>query len=204
MFNNAGIACMGEVRDMTLAHWKRTVDVNLHGVIHGVDAAYPLMVKQGFGHIVNMSSIAGLVSLPYITPYVTTKFAIFGLSTALQAEAAQYGVGVSVVCPSAVRTRIFENIVATSEARRRLDRRLAGIIGIPPEHVAERVLGGVLRNRPVINIGLSTTFLWWIQRLAPWLVMGSSRLATRLVPRKELDGPPAALSEGEGTGTTDP
>ena len=86
LFNNAGIAIMGDARHMTLADWTRIVDVNLRGVVHGVVAAYPIMIRQGFGHIVNTASLAGLIPTPGAAAYATTKHALVGLSTALRGE----------------------------------------------------------------------------------------------------------------------
>ena len=108
MFNNAGIALGGEVRDTGLEHWQRILDVNLWGVIYGTKAAYQVMVKQGFGHIVNTASLGGLIPEPMATAYATTKHAVVGLSTSLRAEAAELGVNVSVVCPGFVQTRALD------------------------------------------------------------------------------------------------
>ena len=88
LFNNAGVALAGEVFDMTLADWNRLIDVNLRGVVHGIAAAYPLMLQQRSGHIVNTASAAGLGPTPGFTAYAATKHAIVGLSTSLRGEAA--------------------------------------------------------------------------------------------------------------------
>src|SRR5664280_3721454 len=82
-------------QDLSLAHWQRVVDVNLMSVIHGVAAAYPLMIEQGRGHIVNTASLSGLVPSPLLVPYSTTKHAVVGLSIGLRVEAADHGVRVS-------------------------------------------------------------------------------------------------------------
>src|SRR5664280_2465562 len=108
MFNNAGIAVGGEVRDLSLAHWQRVVDVNLMSVIHGVAAAYPLMIEQGRGHIVNTASLSGLVPSPLLVPYSTTKHAVVGLSIGRRVEAADHGVRVSVVCPGVIETPLLD------------------------------------------------------------------------------------------------
>ncbi|HEY3259135.1 MAG TPA: SDR family oxidoreductase, partial [Pseudonocardiaceae bacterium] len=71
-FNNAGIAVAGLAEDLTLEHWDRSIDVNLRGVVHGLHAAYPLMLAQGHGHIVNTASVAGLLAPPIMTPYTAT------------------------------------------------------------------------------------------------------------------------------------
>src|SRR5688572_22607934 len=105
LFNNAGLAVGGDMRDIALADWKRIIDVNLIGVLNGVRAAYPYMTERRSGHIVNTASIAGLVPFPPLTPYCMTKYAVVGLSTALRAEAAALGVRVSVVCPGFIQSR---------------------------------------------------------------------------------------------------
>ena len=108
MFNNAGIVWGGDTELLTLDQWNAIIDVNIRGVVHGVAAAYPQMMRQGHGHIVNTASMAGLTAAGQITSYVTTKHAVVGLSLALRSEAAARGVGVLVVCPSAVETPILD------------------------------------------------------------------------------------------------
>src|SRR5207248_6593438 len=108
MVNNAGIGIGGETRELLLAHWDRIIDVNLRGVVHGVHAAYPVMIEQGSGHIVNTASLAGLLPSPGATPYAMTKHAVVGLSLSLRGEAAAYGVRVTAVCPGVVETPILD------------------------------------------------------------------------------------------------
>ena len=105
MFNNAGIAAGGELRDHTIDAWNKIIDVNLRGVVHGVQAAYPLMLRQRFGHIVNTASMQGLMPAPLTASYSATKHAIVGLSKALRVEAAAAGVHVSVCAGSSYATR---------------------------------------------------------------------------------------------------
>jgi NAD(P)-dependent dehydrogenase (short-subunit alcohol dehydrogenase family) len=120
MFNNAGIALAGKTRDMTLADWNRLIDVNLRGVVHGVVAAYPVMIAQGFGHIVNTASAAGITPTPGLTGYATTKHAVVGLSTSLRGEAARHGVRVSVLCPGLIDTPIKDNMTLLNTDRQAL------------------------------------------------------------------------------------
>ena len=108
IFNNAGVASVGEVQNTNLDEWNRMIDVNLRGVIHGVHAAYPRMVEQGFGHIVNTASAAGLVPTPTMTAYATTKHAVVGLSKGLRAEAISRGVHVSAICPGIINTPMLD------------------------------------------------------------------------------------------------
>src|ERR671915_112136 len=110
VFNNAGIAIGGLAEELTLDHWNKAIDVNLKGVVHGVHAAYPIMLAQGAGHIVNTASLAGLVPMPMGIPYTATKHAVVGLSLGLRAEAASRGVKVSVVCPGFVDTPLLSSV----------------------------------------------------------------------------------------------
>ena len=99
LFNNAGVNLCAELRDTTLEDWDLLIDMNLRGVIHGVHAAYPIMREQGFGHIVNIASAAGLIPAAAEGAYAATKHAVVGLSSSLRIEAESFGVKVSVVCP---------------------------------------------------------------------------------------------------------
>lgn len=107
--NNAGVVSFHFVPEMTDADWDWVLSVNLHGVVHGVQAFLPRMLKQGTGgHIVNTSSIAGLFAgaTPGIASYTTSKYAVVGLSESLRIDLEAENVGVSVLCPGGVRTQI--------------------------------------------------------------------------------------------------
>jgi NAD(P)-dependent dehydrogenase (short-subunit alcohol dehydrogenase family) len=185
LFNNAGIGVSGEVADLSLAHWRRVVDVNLLGVVHGVVAAYPAMIRQGSGHIVNTASLAGLIPAPLLTPYAMTKHGVVGLSTSLRAEAARHGVRVSVVCPGVIDTPLLDKpnpsdlpAPASAPDGRAL---LSRTIGkpYPPESLAEDVLAGVARNRPFIVTPRHARIPWRLYRLSPRLVVDSAPLLMR-------------------------
>lgn len=176
--NNAGVGIAGPVEELTPAHWERALDVNLRGVIHGVTAAYPLMVRQGRGHIVNTASLAGLVPSPMLTPYGATKHAVVGLSTSLRMEGAAKGVRVSVVCPGVIDTPLLDKgnppdlapVTAVPDARRLL----TALIGrpYPPDALAEDILAGVARNRAFIVTPRHARTAWRAYRLAPGLLVG--------------------------------
>jgi NAD(P)-dependent dehydrogenase (short-subunit alcohol dehydrogenase family) len=112
LFNNAGMAMYGEMYDTSLEHWKEIMDINLWGVIYGTQVGYQIMREQGFGHIVNTSSAAGLGPSPLSTAYSTTKHAVVGLTTSLHYEAEEYGVKVSTLCPTFIDTPIFNKAKA--------------------------------------------------------------------------------------------
>jgi NAD(P)-dependent dehydrogenase (short-subunit alcohol dehydrogenase family) len=172
MFNNAGIGCGGEVRDLTLDHWRAVIDVNLMGVIHGVAAAYPVMLRQGSGHIVNIASLAGLIGSPCLAPYAATKSAVVGLSNALRAEGEALGVRVSVVCPGFVRTSILDNAIGITVNRKELQVRLTRLTPkmIEAPEAARRILRGVERNQGVIVFPSSARLIWRLSRIHPSLL----------------------------------
>ena len=180
LFNNAGLGIGGPAEELSPAHWDRTVDVNLRGVLHGVQAAYPLMLGQGYGHIVNTASLAGLLPMPGSAPYATTKWAVVGLSLSLRAEGAARGVRVSVVCPGGVDTPILDKgmpadlpRVPTTEAvdARAVITRFSGGRLYSADALAADVLRGVDRNRPLIVAPRQARVMWRLMRLSPSLVM---------------------------------
>jgi len=111
LFNNAGIFKPMLFETGTLDDWRAMIDTNLWSVIYGVQAAIPIMLRQGSGHIVNTSSLAGLVPYPMQVIYDTTKYAVVGLSESLRYEYAEKGIRVSVICPGDIATPVFSKIV---------------------------------------------------------------------------------------------
>lgn len=173
LYNNAGVGLAGELHAVTAQDWRRVVEINLLGVANGIAAAYPLMIRQGFGHLINTASGAGLAPRPGMAPYAATKHAVIGLSTSLRAEAAAYGVKVSAACPGYVATQVM----ARAELRGVDRQKLTDAIPIRPmsaEDCARAILRGVDRNQAIIPISLYVKLDWWLYRLSPAL---SIRLA---------------------------
>jgi NAD(P)-dependent dehydrogenase (short-subunit alcohol dehydrogenase family) len=154
--NNAGVGGGGQLWELTLADWQWVLGVNLWGVIHGIRAFVPRLVEQGEGHVVNTASMAGLVSAPMMGPYSVSKYGVVSLSETLAAELELAGseVGVSVLCPGWVNTRIAEadrnrpeslrNPEAgevTEEGRQMIANFLAS--GVAPADVAAIVVAGI-------------------------------------------------------------
>ena len=107
VFNNAGIAVTGPIQEMTHKDWKWSIDVNLWGPIHGVEAFVPHMIEQDQGgHVINTASFAGLVANKGLGAYCVTKYGVVALSECLQKDLKPFGIGVSVLCPMVVRTNI--------------------------------------------------------------------------------------------------
>ncbi|MBN1978108.1 MAG: SDR family oxidoreductase [Anaerolineae bacterium] len=170
MINNAGIAICGEVRDLTLAHWQRVLDVNLWGVIYGTTAAYRVMVEQGCGHIVNVASLDGLAPMPLSAPYTAAKHAVVGLSTALRIEGAALGVKVSVACPGTVQTNILNTATFVGIKRQEAIAEMrSGFKMADPADCARAILRGVERNRAIIVDTWLNRLFWRLYRLSPSL-----------------------------------
>lgn len=178
MFNNAGIAITGEFRDVNIEHWRRIMDVNLWSVIYGTTAAYSLMVKQGFGHIINISSLAGILGSPIGTSYAATKSAVIGLSTSLRAEAADLGIKVSVVCPGFVKTGIYDASVIIKANRKDLISKIP-LKMMDAKEAARCILRGVERNQSVIVFPFHARLLWWLYRISPSLILPLVKKAVR-------------------------
>jgi NAD(P)-dependent dehydrogenase (short-subunit alcohol dehydrogenase family) len=107
VFNNAGTGVWGEAHRQEPKDWDLVADINFTGMLNVVRATYPRLVEQGFGHLVNTASMAGLVASPILALYSATKHAVVGLSKSLRIEGARFGVRVSALCPGVIRTPIL-------------------------------------------------------------------------------------------------
>ena len=168
LFNNAGIVVGGEARDVPLDDWRAVIDTSLYGVVHGVLAAYPLMLKRGSGHIINPASRAGLIPAAGEISYTAAKYGIVGLSHALRAEAADLGVRVSVVCPGFIETPILHTLKVVKLDPDKLQAQIPKTM--PADECAREILRGVQRNKATITPTTTAKVLWRLYRYAPWLV----------------------------------
>jgi NAD(P)-dependent dehydrogenase (short-subunit alcohol dehydrogenase family) len=175
VFNNAGIGVGGPAADYTVDAWDRILAVNLRGVIHGVHAAYPVMIRQHFGHIVNTASMAGLTTSPGMIGYTTTKHAVVALSQALRSEAAAHGIRVSVLCPGVIRTPLLQGgkhgIFLGPESVERQRQLFAEFFErfrpMPASVFARKTLDRVARNRAIVIVPAWWRILWWLERASP-------------------------------------
>lgn len=107
VFNNAGTGVMGEAHLLEKRDWDLTLDINIGGVVNVIRAVYPRLVAQGYGHLVNTASVAGLIGSPFLSAYVGSKHFVVGVSKSMRIEAARHGVRVTALCPGAVRTPLL-------------------------------------------------------------------------------------------------
>jgi NAD(P)-dependent dehydrogenase (short-subunit alcohol dehydrogenase family) len=188
IFNNAARAAVGEFRDGSVEDWRRVVDVNLFGVLHGAIAAYRVMLRQGFGHIVNVSSVTGLMPTPILSAYSTTKYAILGLSLSLREEAATFGVKVTAVCPGLVQTDIGErNIYWNVRKQDYLDWLPWRRWMMTPDEAAVAILRAVDRNQAIAVFPFSARVAWLAYRIYPRLFGPLLRRTLRDFRRLRVD-----------------
>ena len=178
MFNNAGIVWGGDTELLTLDQWNAIIDINLRGVVHGVAAAYPQMLRQGHGHIINTASMAGLTAAGQVTSYVATKHAVVGLSMALRSEAVPRGVGVLVVCPAAVETPILDKGAVGGFVGRDYFLQNQGGKAYDADRLARDTLRAIDRNKAILVKPTVAQAQWLFARAAPRLM---NRLSMRFV-----------------------
>jgi NADP-dependent 3-hydroxy acid dehydrogenase YdfG len=181
LFNNAGIGVGGEVDSYTLDDWNDVFDVNLRGVVHGIQAVYPIMIRQHSGHIVNTASMAGLVTTVGQASYTATKHAVVALSKALRVEAERHRVQVSVLCPGAIRTPIltggqYGRILVAGLSDEELLKFWEQLRPMGPEVFAERALRAVLRGDAIIVVPAWWKAWWYLERLSPALSMRTAKV----------------------------
>jgi len=183
--NNAGIGLGGPIWEVNEEDWRWILGVNLWGVIHGVATFTPLLLEQGEGHIVNTASIAGIIVAPFLGPYNATKQAVVAISETLFKDLQAVGapVGVSVLCPGFVQTRIDDSERNRPEwaPQREVEgaEELRGLVsdmvngGIAPTSVADRVIDAVQTNtfyiltHPELEGAITTRFDDIVQGRAP-------------------------------------
>ncbi|MFI5778768.1 SDR family NAD(P)-dependent oxidoreductase [Nocardia sp. NPDC051570] len=186
IYNNAGIAYYGEVERAPYKDFERVLDVNFWGVVNGTKAFLPHLIESGDGHVVNVSSLFGLVAYPGQSAYTASKFAVRGFTEALAEEMAIAGhpVRVSCVYPGGIKTAVARNATVVAGAdpasfARGFDDRLALHT---PEMAARTVLDGVRGHRGRIVVGAEAKALDWVSRLTPLGARKCAALLARLVP----------------------
>lgn len=197
LFNNAGIGVAGEVDSYTLDDWNDVFDVNLRGVVHGIQSVYPIMIRQRSGHIVNTASMAGLMSGAGQASYAATKHAVVSISRTLRVEAERHNVLVSALCPGVVRTPIlaggkFGRIKAPVASDEEYVKEVwEPLRPMAPDVFAERVVRAVKRGDATIIVPAWWKLLWYLERLSPRLAL---RLAKTAITRARAVE--ASLSKG--------
>ncbi|MGV0870586.1 SDR family oxidoreductase [Mycolicibacterium sp. XJ879] len=188
VMNIAGVSAWGTVSTLTHQHWKSMVDINLMGPIHVIEEFVPPMVAAGQGgHLVNVSSAAGLVALPWHAAYSASKYGLRGMSEVLRFDLARHRIGVSVVVPGAVKTPLVQTVQIAGVDRedprvKKWTDRFSGH-AVSPEHAADKILKGVRRNRFLIYTSADIRALYLFKRVAWWPYSVAMRQANVLFTR---------------------
>ncbi|NUK04119.1 SDR family oxidoreductase [Streptomyces lunaelactis] len=183
LVNNAGIGLSGSFLETSAEDWKKVLDVNLWGVIHGCRLFGRQMAERGQGgHIVNTASAAAYQPSKALPAYSTSKAAVLMLSECLRAELAGQGIGVSAICPGFVNTNItstarFAGVDAAEEKRRqKKSARLYALRNYPPEKVADAILRAVVRNQAVVPVTPEARGALFMSRFTPRTLRAIARL----------------------------
>ncbi len=169
VMNVAGISTWGRIEELEHEHWRRTIDIDLVGPISVLECFVPPMIEAGRGgHIVNVASVAGLFGLPWHAPYSAAKFGLRGVSEVLRFDLRKHGIGVSLVCPGAVKTPLVGTveIVGVDRDSPKI-RKLIALFerrAVTPESVAEKIVEAIERNRYMVFTSPDGRILHWIQR----------------------------------------
>lgn len=167
LVNNAGVADAGYVGDIPLDNWGRTINTSLWGTIYGCHVFVPRMKAQGGGHIVNTASAAGLLNMPEMAPYNVAKAGIISLSETLRAELHPHGIGVTVLCPSFIRTNLVNATTTTDPWQSELVEALFTNAKITPDEVVDATIKAVRKNRMYVVPQFTPRWGWRIKRLNP-------------------------------------
>jgi NAD(P)-dependent dehydrogenase (short-subunit alcohol dehydrogenase family) len=167
LVNNAGVAAGGFVGDIPMEDWHWIVNTNFWGMLHGCHEFVPRMKSQGGGHIVNVSSAAGFVSLPEMASYNVTKAAIISLSETLKSELAPHNIGVTVVCPTFFKTNLLKTMRYTDEFQKTFAETAFENGRLSAEKIAEMTVRAVEKNKLYLIPQIVGKVQWVMKRLSP-------------------------------------
>ncbi len=188
LHNNAGVAHASPVEQTTMADWSRVLSVNLLGPAYGVAAFVPRMLEQERdwtgrrAHIVNTSSVLGLVAVPGMGPYCASKFGLVGLSESLAAELEPHGISVTAICPGIVSTNIVNKAPLGGAFEQRRDETVEFYerFGVTPDDVAEDIIAAIDAKRVIApSPPYQVAPLWWLKRASNPAYRGMQRLFRR-------------------------
>ena len=190
LVNNAGITYYGKIERMAADHWDRLMRINLLSHIQFTRELLPSLLARPEAHVLNVCSVLGLVGMPKVTAYCTSKFGMVGFSEALRNELGREGLGVTALCPGFVRTNLFTN--APLEAKVEEHKMPPRIITTTPERVANAAVKAIYRNRRLVVMEPFARLMYATKRFAPWLLDGIFHLGRRKRIAKKMAAPKEA------------
>lgn len=173
LINSVGIGSGGRVERFNLDDWEKTIKVNLWGTLVPIYTFLPHMIERKQGHIAIISSASGLLASPFTAPYNTTKFALVGLGDSMRSELSGYGIGVTTICPTAIRTKFLEHSLVRLEDD--FDTKIHTYLlkfwesACDPEKAAEIIIRAIKKNKPLVVIGNEIKLFYLLKRFMPFL-----------------------------------
>lgn len=209
LINNAGVALYGTFAEISISEMDWLMRINFWGVVHGCKFFIPLLQREPEAHVVNISSVFGLIAPAGQTAYAASKFAVRGFTQALRQELIESNSGIRVTCvhPGGIRTSIADN--ARSGAATRVEdqnearERFKKVVRTTPEAAARTIVNGIMRNQSRVLIGADAYQIDLFQRLMP-VRCGSvlAKIMEKRAPKKKKSPAVAAVAtKGEGAGT---
>lgn len=166
LINVAGIALFSQIEDMSHNNWEKVIKVNLWGVIHGLECFVPEMIRTGNGgHIVTISSTAGIIGLPWHVVYAGTKHALVGMSEVLRYDLKKHKIDVSVVCPGAVNTGLVKTVEihADRDVTDKLKRHFLKV-AISPERVADIIIDAIRKRKFLVITSFDIKMFYFFKK----------------------------------------
>ena len=168
IINNAGVPVLGFMEKITLEDWRFEIDVMLMSVIYGCRTFIPIFKKQGWGHIVNTASSAGIVSLPEMSPYNVTKAGVISLSETLRGELKGSNIGVTVVCPTFFKTNLMDQARSTDEHQLKMGEAFFNKFSFGTvDSVSRATLKAIKKNKLYVLPQPDSKLFWFMKRMTP-------------------------------------
>jgi short-subunit dehydrogenase len=177
LVNNAGVTYYGRTERMAADHWDKLMRVNLLSHIQFTRELLPSLLARREAHVLNVCSVLGLIGMPKVTAYCTSKFAMVGFSESLRNELGRQGLGVTALCPGFVRTNLFTN--APLDANTEEHKLPPRLICTTPERVANAAIKAIYRNRRLVVMEPFARLMYLTKRFAPWLMDSIFHLGRR-------------------------
>lgn len=175
VINNAGVAVGGRISDLSFDDMQWQMDINFWGVVHGCQAFLPYLERSEAAHIVNVSSVFGLISVPTQGIYNASKFAVRGFTEALRLETLDSNINVSAAFPAGIKTNIAKNARVTVELNKNhqnsneYNASIEELFNNTPERAAADIIKGIQQNQPRIMVGQGAHRIDWLSRISPKL-----------------------------------
>lgn len=180
LINNAGVASIGFMGDIPMKDWEWIVSINFWGVVYGCHAFVPRMKKQGSGYIVNVASAAGILSSAEMSPYNATKAAVIAISETLKSELAPYDIGVTVLCPTFIKTNLLDRMRFTDDFQRKCSTTGMDNARWTPEKIACLVIDAVKKEKMYVVPQAAARIFWFSKRISPACFFGFMAFLMRM------------------------